>query len=323
MKPSRPLRRQPLTIAHRGASGYLPEHSLAAKAMAYAQGADFIEQDVVASRDDVPVVLHDIHIDRVSDVAARFPDRAREDGRFYARDFSVAELKRLRLSERRGEQGNAVFPDRFPVGETGLTIPTLQEELQLIAGLNRATGRAIGVYPEIKKPAWHHAEGVDLARLVLDALSDAGFNERPEQVFLQCFDLNENMRLKTDVKVQYPLIQLLGDDRWGESETRYGELLAPDGLVPLKGVVAGIGPWIPQLYTVAEDGTRLATGLVDAAHALGLQVHPYTARRDALPAGFATFHALHDWLLRIGIDGLFTDFPDQTRDYFSEWSVSG
>ncbi|MEL7312341.1 MAG: glycerophosphodiester phosphodiesterase [Pseudomonadota bacterium] len=305
----------PLVIAHRGASGYLPEHSLASKAMAYASGAAFLEQDVVASRDGHCMVLHDVHIERVTNVATVFPQRARDDGHYYARDFDLSELKQLRLNERVDESGDPVFPNRFPAGVTDFTIPTLQEELQLIRGLNRSTGRVVGIYPEIKKPAWHHAEGFDLAGAVLEVLADNGYRDCPEQVYLQCFDLNENIRIREDFDPNYPMIQLIADDSWGESATRYADLLAPDGLLVLKGVVAGIGPWINQLYTVSNDRI-LATPLVEQAHALNLKVHPYTARADLLPAGFADFRALHAWLLRQEVDGLFSDFADQSVQLF-------
>ena len=99
-------------IAHRGASGYLPEHTLPAKALAYAMGADFLEQDVVATRDDILVVLHDIHLDRVTDVAAQFPNRARADGRFYVRDFDFAEIRTLKVTERLDDEGQPVYPGR-------------------------------------------------------------------------------------------------------------------------------------------------------------------------------------------------------------------
>jgi len=101
-------------IAHRGASGYLPEHTLPAKALAYAMGADFLEQDVVATRDDQLVVLHDIYLDRVTNVAERFPGRAREDGRYYARDFDLGEMRTLKVTERLDAGGLPVYPHRFP-----------------------------------------------------------------------------------------------------------------------------------------------------------------------------------------------------------------
>ncbi|MEL6367208.1 MAG: glycerophosphodiester phosphodiesterase [Pseudomonadota bacterium] len=307
----------PIVIAHRGASGYLPEHSLAAKALAHASGAAFLEQDVVATRDDQCVVLHDIHVDRVTDVAIRFPGRARDDGRFYARDFDLEELKQLRLTERTDAAGKPVFPERFPAGPTGLTIPTLSEELALISGLNRSTGREVGVYPEIKRPAWHHEEGVDLAALVLDALAKHGYRDHPEEVFLQCFDLKENIRIREQFNPRYPMVQLIADDTWGESTTRYSELLTEPGLVGLKGVVNAIGPWIEQLYTV-ENEAILETSLVEWAHALDLRVHPYTLRRDALPRGFTDFQALHAWLMKQGIDGVFSDFADLSVSLFTQ-----
>ena len=132
----------PLVIAHRGASGYLPEHTLEAKAVAHAQEADFVEQDVVLSRDDVPVVLHDLYLDAVSDVAEVYPGRSRDDGRFYALDFTLAELRRLRLSERLDPRtGRQLHPGRFPAGTGRFQIVTLAEELEFLAGLDRSTGQ--------------------------------------------------------------------------------------------------------------------------------------------------------------------------------------
>ena len=116
-----------VVIAHRGACGYLPEHTLEAKAYAHALGAHFIEQDVVATRDNELVVLHDIHLDRVTDVSDKFPDRKRSDGRYYARDFDLAEIKTLTATERRGDDDTtAVFPSRFPTGVGNFRVPTLR-----------------------------------------------------------------------------------------------------------------------------------------------------------------------------------------------------
>ena len=136
---------RPIIIAHRGASGYLPEHTLAAKALAYCQGADYLEQDVVLTRDDHPVVLHDIHLDTVTNVADVFPDRQRADGRFYAIDFTLAELRQLKASERIDlNTGQAVYPNRFPVGSAAFGVPTLAEEIELVQGLNKTLGRQVG-----------------------------------------------------------------------------------------------------------------------------------------------------------------------------------
>ncbi|MDB6140762.1 MAG: glycerophosphoryl diester phosphodiesterase, partial [Verrucomicrobiaceae bacterium] len=113
------LSAQPIVIAHRGASGYLPEHTLPGKALAHAMGADCLEQDIVLSKDDVPIVMHDINLDTVTDVAKHFPDRKRDDGRYYALDFTLAEIKQLEACERfNPKTGKAVYPNRFPLGQS-------------------------------------------------------------------------------------------------------------------------------------------------------------------------------------------------------------
>ena len=135
----------PIVIAHRGASGYLPEHTLGAKTLAYGLGADYLEQDVVATRDSELVVLHDLTLNDVTDVAQRFPDRTRNDGLHYVVDFTLAELKQLTLFERRIAGRDAPkYPGRFPAGVGAGSIATLEEELRLIQGLNRSTGSAAG-----------------------------------------------------------------------------------------------------------------------------------------------------------------------------------
>ncbi|MEE8539261.1 MAG: glycerophosphodiester phosphodiesterase, partial [Woeseiaceae bacterium] len=169
---------RPLIIAHRGASGYLPEHTLEAKALAYGMGADYLEQDVVVSRDDQLIVLHDIHLDRVTDVAERFPDRHRADGRFYVRDFDLDEIQSLRVWERLNSKGDAVeFPNRYPARSGNFRIASFEEELEFIAGLNRSSGRSVGIYPEIKRPAWHQADGVDMSPKLLEILDRFGYRE--------------------------------------------------------------------------------------------------------------------------------------------------
>ena len=136
----------------------ITEHTLAAKAMAYAQGADYLEQDLVLTRDDRLLVLHDHFLDRVTDVAERFPTRAREDGRFYAIDFDLDEIRSLRVTElfeRRLGLAEPVFPDRFPLWTSRFELHTFEEEIEFIQGLNRSTGRRVGLYPEIKVPSYN------------------------------------------------------------------------------------------------------------------------------------------------------------------------
>jgi glycerophosphoryl diester phosphodiesterase len=191
---------RPLIIAHRGASGYLPEHTLAAKALAYGQGADYLEQDVVLSKDGVPVVFHDPHIDTTTDVAKKFPGRQRADGRFYALDLTIAELKQLNASERfNPKTGKAVFPRRFPVGVGSFQVVTLEEEIQFIQNLNRTTGRNVGIYPELKAPAWHRQEGHDLAAAVLPILRKYGYDTKESACYVQCFEYAEIKRLRGEL----------------------------------------------------------------------------------------------------------------------------
>ena len=305
-------RKRPFVIAHRGACGYLPEHTLAAKALAYGMRADFLEQDLVATRDDQVIVSHDIHLDRVTDVARRFPERVREDGRYYARDLDLVEIRSLTVSERVNADGSAVFPGRFPIETGNFRVHTFKEELLFVRGLNRATGREVGVYPEIKAPSWHHTEGVDLATLTLEILDEFGYRSRDDNVFVQCFDWRETRRLRGELGTQLPLIQLIADSSWRESDTDYAYLLSDKGLRAMSEVVDGIGPWINQLVDVqAIDGCPVSTGVVARAHAAGLAVHPYTFRSDALPKGFGSFDELLAFFLEeLGVAGIFTDFPD-------------
>ena len=305
---------RPLIIAHRGASGYLPEHTLEAKALAYGMGADYLEQDVVASRDDQLLVLHDIRLDRVTDVARRFPDRHRADGHFYARDFDLDEILSLRAWERLGSNGKDVeFPNRYPARSGSFRLASFEEELEFIAGLNRSTGRTVGIYPEIKRPAWHQANGVDLAEKLLEVLDQFGYREAGDRVFVQCFDAKEVERLRNDLNCKLQLIQLIGNNDWHESATDYDQLRTEEGMAQVAETADGIGPGLWQLYTLAEiDGQPVSTGLVSLAHSLDLAVHPYTFRADQLPRGFESFEAAVQWFsATLGIDGLFTDFPDQ------------
>ena len=164
---------RPVVIAHRGASGYLPEHTLPGKALAYAMGADYLEQDVVATRDDELVVLHDIHLDRVTDVAGRYPGRQRSDGRYYVRDFDLAEIKRLKVHERSNADGSPVYPGRFSSAGEVFRVHSFAEELDFVRSLESAHGRPVGVYPEIKRPEWHREQGVDMAPEFLRILADS------------------------------------------------------------------------------------------------------------------------------------------------------
>ena len=297
---------KPLVIAHRGASGYLPEHTLAASTLAYSMGADYIEQDLVLSKDLVPVVLHDIHLDTVTDVALKFPTRHREDGRYYALDFTVAELKTLDVHERTELDGSPVFANRYQ-GKASFKIATFAESLELIAQLNRQFKRDVGYYPEIKSPAWHREQGADISKIVMTMLREYQLDDPSKAIYVQCFDYAEIKRLRNELGAKVKLVQLIGDNSWGESDTDYDALLNPQNMAELARYVQGIGPWLPQVFDL---NAGQATPLVSQAHNLGLQVHPYTFRQDALPPGVSSEQILNILFNQLKVDGLFTDFSD-------------
>ena len=303
-------------IAHRGASGYLPEHTRPAKVLGHVMGADYLEQDLVATRDDELVVLHDIFLDTVSDVADRFPGRQRDDGRYYVRDFDLAEIRTLRIWERMGQDGTVVFPDRYPARTGYYRAHTFGEEIELVNRLNRVTGRRTGIYPEIKKPAWHQEEGVDLSPLVLAQIETFELADDRDAVYVQCFDDAEVKRLAEAIDGRWHLMQLIAANSWQESAADYDQLLTENGIAALSGVVDGIGPWIPQLYAPTDGSAPpVSSGIVEAAHAAGLEVHPYTFRQEEIPPGFEDFEALvRFFAFELGVDGLFTDFPDTVID---------
>lgn len=307
-----------VVIAHRGASGYLPEHTLPAKAMAYAQGAHFIEQDLVMSKDDHVVVLHDIHLEAVTDVRDVFPDRARADGRYYVVDFTLAELRQLAVLERfKFIDGikSPVYEQRFPLGKSSFQIATFAEEIELIQGLNQSTGRSVGLYPEIKDPAFHRNEGKDISAAVLDALKTYHYDQRQDRVFLQCFDPDELRRIRSELlpamNMDLALVQLLG------TTSEFQAALTPEGMNNIASYADGIGPNMQLIVEPDSTATKLqTTNLVQLAHDRGLVVHPYTFRRDRLPAYVADYAELLEiFLNEIGVDGVFTDFPDLTVEY--------
>jgi len=304
---------RPVVIAHRGASGYLPEHTLAAKALAHEMGADYLEQDVVATRDDVLLVLHDIFLDRVTDVAECFPGRQRGDGRYYVRDFDLEEIKTLHAWERMHADGSPVYPGRYPAQSGEFRLNTLAEELAFIRKLNAESGKQVGIYPEIKRPAWHREEGVDIAPALLEELRLFGFESRSDPVYLQCFDDAELRRLKHELECPFKLVQLIGENEWREAATDYDALRTRDGIRGLAEVADAIGPHLCHLFTSTKTNPVPAQNeLTGWAHEAGLSVHPYTFRIEEIPAGFVSFAELiRFFVVDIGVDGIFTDFPDQ------------
>ncbi|CAA2931183.1 Glycerophosphoryl diester phosphodiesterase [Arsenophonus endosymbiont of Bemisia tabaci Q2] len=163
-------------------------YTLPAKAMAYAKGAYFLEQDLVMTKDNELIVLHDHYLDSVTGVADRFPGRARKDGRFYAIDFTLPEIRSLKFTQAfQIKDGKTVqiYLNRFPMGKSSFHIHTFQEEIEFIQGLNKSTGKNIGIYPEIKAPWFHKQEGKDISMRVLEILKQYGYSKKNDNVYLK------------------------------------------------------------------------------------------------------------------------------------------
>ena len=305
-----------IKIAHRGASGYLPEHTLQAAAYAHALGADYIEQDVVLSKDSVPVVLHDIFLNSVTDVKRKYSDRKREDGNWYVSDFTLSELKELSVNERLHSNGmEAVYPNRFPITKGNFQISTLSEHIELIQGLNVSTRRNVGIYPEIKRPKWHRKEGMDISKITTDILKQYGYSNNEDKIFLQCFDSKELKRIKNELNSSLPLIQLIGSNSWGESEDDYSYMISETGIKEVSKYAVGIGPYLQLTYNVSlQSGNFKPTSMVRYARQNNLLIHPYTIRKDSIPLDFDDYEKMIQWFMNtLNADGLFTDFVDLTE----------
>lgn len=305
---------RPIVIAHRGASGYLPEHTQEAVVLAHAQEADYIEQDLVLTKDGELVVLHDVQIDTVTNVADRFPDRKRSDGRWYAIDFTLAELKDLNVHERIDHKtGKPAFEGRrFPSDRGSFRIPTFEEEIDLIEGLNQTTGRQAGIYPEIKSPAWHRKQGADISSAVLKVLEKRGYNDKAARCFVQCFEWPEIQRLRDELGYKGRLIYLFG------SRPLNGD---PDpttaaGLSKIAPYVDGLGPSLAFVEPSSQPGRPGGPAFVDLAHQHKLAVHAWTVRSDARADVKPTIEELYRPLFDVSrVDGLFSDHPDQAVRY--------
>jgi glycerophosphoryl diester phosphodiesterase len=316
----------PLVIGHRGASGYRPEHTLASYRLAAEQGADFIEPDLVSTKDGVLVARHENEIGGTTDVSQHPEFASRRttkviDGAsltgWFTEDFTLAELKTLRAKERIPQlrPQNTRFDGQFEV-------PTFQEVLDLRKQLSRELGRRLGVYPETKHPTYFRSIGLPLEAPLVRALNRNGLNNRNAPVFVQSFETGNLMAL--DRKLKVPLVQLLdaparkpvGDDR------TYGQLATPAGLASIARYADGVGPSKDYIVPRNPDQSSAApTSFVRDAHSAGLVVHPYTFRREntflplelrssADPAGIGDLEAEIRRFIELGVDGFFTDNPD-------------
>ena len=298
----------PLVIAHRGASGYRPEHTLESYRLAVEMGADFIEPDLVSTKDGVLVARHENEIGSTTDVATRFPDRKRTktvDGEsltgWFTEDFTLAEIKTLHARERLAFRSHA-YDGQFAV-------PTFDEVVDLAQRMGEARKRPVGVYPETKHPTYFRGISLPLEEKLIESLQRHGWNDRTAPVFIQSFEQGNlrELRKKTTVR----LIQLVNTPA----------MIQGEGLKAIAAYADGIGPEKRLVIPVNTDGSLAPpTDLVARAHALNLLVHVWTVRteKEFLPAGYrgdvgAEFAALR----RLGVDGVFTDFPDLGVKAFS------
>jgi len=302
----------PIVIAHRGASGLRPEHTIAAYTLAIDQGADFIEPDLVPTKDGVLVARHENEISDTTDVAAHAEFAGRRttrtiDGRrvtgWFTEDFTLAELRTLYARERLPQLRGTAYDGRFG-------IPTFAEVIAL------ARARGVGVYPETKHPTYFASIGLETDTPLLAELSAAGWDRADAPVFIQSFEVANLRRLAGRTKVR--LIQLM-DASGGPADgavPSYAAMATPAGLRVIATYAYGIGP----ARAMIRDGDGTPTGLVSDAHAAGLKVHPWTFRAENLflPASlrFGIDPRKHGRLaeemaryLELGVDGFFTDFP--------------
>lgn len=292
---------KPLIIAHRGASGHRPEHTLEGYRLGAEMGADFIEPDLVSTKDGVLIARHENEIGGTTDVASKFPSRRTTktvDGQaitgWFTEDFTLAEITTLRAKERLAFRSHA-YDGQF-------AIPTFDEVIELAERLGRELNRPIGVYPETKHPTYFRSLGLPLEEKLIASLAKHGWDRKDAPVFIQSFE-PDSLRLLRE-KTSVRLIQLTSD----------ASMVDDTGLKRIAGYADGIGPEKRLIVPIGADGSLGApTDLVQRAHAAGLQVHIWTIRVDKefLPAGYrgrgeAEFEQFRD----LGVDGLFTDFPD-------------
>jgi glycerophosphoryl diester phosphodiesterase len=307
----------PIIIAHRGASGYRPEHTIASYELAIEMGADFIEPDLVATKDHVLIARHENEISETTNVADRpeFSDRKATkqiDGReitgWFTEDFTLAEIKTLRAKERLTSR-NQEFNGRFE-------IPTFAEVLEL------ARRRNVGVYPETKHPTYFRELGLPLEDPLLAELERAGYRGRNAPVYIQSFEVGNlrDLRKRTGL----PLIQLLEAQGHPWDDPRlYAELATPAGLAEIATYADGIGPDKRMIVPADAGGGLLApTSLVADAHRAGLRVHPWTFRSDSpflAPEYGGDPEREYDQFFSLGVDGLFSDFSDAAVRARERW----
>ncbi|MDX1580075.1 MAG: glycerophosphodiester phosphodiesterase family protein [Alphaproteobacteria bacterium] len=285
----------PIVIAHRGASGYRPEHTLAAYELAIEMGADYIEPDLVLTRDGHLIARHDKYLSTTTDIAEHpgFEGRKKtvdgvDQADWFTDDFTLEEIRTLRAKQ--------PFEGRSKAYDGQFQIPTFEEILDLARRKSQELGRPIGVYPETKAPAYYESEGLDFLPPLLEAIRDYGFDQEGSALYVQSFEPEILIRLMQEAP-QIRRIQLVSAVD-GEPNI---------GLDMLARWANGVGPHKGLLI---DPETRQSTGFVEEAHGLGIEVHPWTFRNDQLPEDLSSPEDELRLFLSLGIDGLFTDFTD-------------
>lgn len=326
-----------IVIAHRGASGYLPEHTLESKALAYMMGADYLEQDLAMSRDNYLIVIHDIYLDRLTDVAEKFPERVRDNGRFYVIDFTLEELKSLNFTE--GfiiENGKKVqeYKNRFPMFTSTFKLHTFEEEIEFIQGLNKTMGRDIGIYVETKAPWFHKQHNKDISKATLEVLKKYGYTTKESKAYFQTFDYPDLKYVKDTLMPQFNMdiktILLYAYNDWHETYEYkdgswqlfdYEPLMTLDGMKEVSRYATGTGPSYDMIIDKdkSKQGSIVITDFVANTHNNNMICHPYTVRKDKLPHYVTSVDELYDALyFKAGVDGLFTDFTDLAVNFLKK-----
>ncbi|NES97904.1 MAG: glycerophosphodiester phosphodiesterase [Desertifilum sp. SIO1I2] len=312
--------RSPLIIAHRGASGYRPEHTLESYELAIEMGADFIEPDLVISRDGHLIARHENNITETTDVAERAEFAARKickliDNKtvtgWFSEDFTLAELKTLRAKER--------LPFRNQTYNGQFQTPTLREILTLAQQKTQETGREIGIYPETKHPSYFQSIGLPLEEPLVKILQEFGYTSSVSPLFIQSFEIANLKKLNQMIDV--PLVQLLGEENQQpydlvlQADKRtYQDLTTPAGLSQIAAYADAIGPSKRLIIPQTEDSQLLPpTLLIQEAHQVGLKVHAWTFRNEAcfLASEYQNQpEREYKQFFQLGVDGVFSDFPD-------------
>lgn len=334
----------PIVIAHRGASGYVPEHTLRAYELAIEQGADYIEPDLVMSQDGVLIARHENEISATTDIASRPEFAARKrtkhiDGAqvsgWFTEDFTLAELKQLRAKERIPQlrPHNTRFDGVFEV-------PTLEEILNLLARANaqRPKHQCIGIYPETKHPSYFAACGLAFEEPLVRLLDQFGYRDAASPAYIQSFEVANLKKLRQLTPVR--LVQLVNDSgqpydfaRAGNART-YADMLTPAGLAETAGYADAVGANKNLIVPRTQDGAMGApSDLLRDAHAAGLRVHAWTFRSENffLPVALRSSVVPHERglvgaellrFMRLGVDAVFADQPDEAVRARTEFALT-